>query len=58
MQKYVSEARIILDELLKALAEGLSLEKHCFVKNFDPILSEINVKVNYYLPCLGSNRAL
>lgn len=50
-ETYVLEARKVLDELLQALAEALSLERHVFVKYFDPNNSEINVRVNYYPPC-------
>lgn len=50
-ERYVLEARKVLDELLQALAEALSLERNVFVKYFDPTNSEINVRVNYYPPC-------
>ncbi|KAM1764224.1 hypothetical protein ACFX11_003495 [Malus domestica] len=36
IEQYVHEARTILNDLLEALAEALSLEKHVFLQNFDP----------------------
>lgn len=47
MEKYVKVARQVLDELLQALAEAISVDK----RSFDPKTSEINVRVNYYPIC-------
>ncbi|KAM1106497.1 hypothetical protein ACFX2I_003398 [Malus domestica] len=58
IEQYVHEARTILNDLLEALAEALSLEKHVFLQNFDPKDSEINVRVNYYPPCPRPDHAL
>lgn len=57
-ETYLLEARKVLDELLQALAEALSLERNGFVKYFDPNNSEINVRVNYYPPCPRPDLAL
>ncbi|KAI9101419.1 hypothetical protein K1719_023901 [Acacia pycnantha] len=52
MQRYVGEARVVMDFLLVALAEALSIENHhVFLKYFHPTESEIKVRVNYYPPC-------
>ncbi|KAL5857687.1 hypothetical protein ACOSQ3_005145 [Xanthoceras sorbifolium] len=58
IEKYVNEARNVLDELLKALAEALTLETHVFLNYFDANNSEINVRVNYYPPCPRPDLAL
>ncbi|KAK4256403.1 hypothetical protein QN277_009275 [Acacia crassicarpa] len=52
MQRYVGEARVVMNFLLVALAEALMIENHhVFLKYFHPIESEIKVRVNYYPPC-------
>lgn len=52
MERYVGEARGVMDYLLVALAEALSIESHdVFLKYFHPTDSEIKVRVNYYPPC-------
>lgn len=51
VEKYVKGGRDILDELLEALAEAVSLDKRAFLQFLDSELSEINVRVNYYPPC-------
>lgn len=51
IEKYVKAGRDILDELLEALAEAVSLDKRAFLQFLDSELSEINVRVNYYPPC-------
>lgn len=51
MEKYVEQARKVCDHLLEALAEALSLSPHAFIQNFDPEMSEMKVRVNYYPPC-------
>ncbi|KAG8364187.1 hypothetical protein BUALT_Bualt19G0100900 [Buddleja alternifolia] len=51
MERYVKAAREIMDELLQALAEAISLDKREFLQYFDPETSEINVRVNYYPSC-------
>ncbi|KAF8406192.1 hypothetical protein HHK36_008273 [Tetracentron sinense] len=58
MEKYVEEARKVCDELLQALAEALSLERLIFLRNFEPIESVVNVRVNYYPPCPRPDLAL
>ncbi|KAK6945966.1 Non-hem dioxygenase N-terminal domain [Dillenia turbinata] len=58
VEKYVEEARKVLDELLQALAEALSLEQQTFSQYFDPIESEIKVRINYYPPCPRPDLAL
>ncbi|KZV38837.1 hypothetical protein F511_32404 [Dorcoceras hygrometricum] len=50
MEKYAEGAREILDELLQALAEALSLDRRAFSQYFDHESSEINVRINYYPP--------
>lgn len=50
MEKYADGARKVLDELLQALAEALSLDKRAFSRYFDQESSEINVRINYYPP--------
>ncbi|KAL8117129.1 protein SRG1-like [Apium graveolens] len=51
MVKYAAETRIILDDLLQAMAEALSLDKNAFLKNFEPERSELKIRTNYYPPC-------
>ncbi|KAJ0010700.1 hypothetical protein Pint_33662 [Pistacia integerrima] len=51
IEKYVKQARNVMDELLEALAEAFSLERNAFLKYFNPENSEMNVRVNYYPPC-------
>lgn len=50
IEKYVDAARELLNGLLQALAEALSLDKYTFLQYFDEEKSEINVRVNYYPP--------
>ncbi|XP_075493762.1 protein LATERAL BRANCHING OXIDOREDUCTASE 1-like isoform X1 [Primulina tabacum] len=50
MEKYADGARKILDELLQALAEALSVDKRAFSQYFDQETTEINVRINYYPP--------
>ncbi|KAM5549678.1 2-oxoglutarate-dependent dioxygenase 11 [Rosa sericea] len=58
IEQYVAEARNIFNDILEALAEALSLERHVFLQNFDPHETEINVRVNYYPPCPRPDQAL
>ncbi|KAI3448192.1 hypothetical protein Pfo_004857 [Paulownia fortunei] len=58
IEKYVKAAREVLDELLQALAEAISLDRRAFLQYFDPEMSEINVRVNYYPPCPRPDLAL
>ncbi|XP_050364836.1 protein SRG1-like [Argentina anserina] len=58
IEQYVAEARHIFNDILEALAEAISLERHVFLRNFDPHESEINVRVNYYPPCPRPDQAL
>ncbi|KAK6143615.1 hypothetical protein DH2020_023963 [Rehmannia glutinosa] len=58
IEKYVKAAREVLDELLQALAEAISLDKGAFSQYFDQKSSEINVRVNYYPPCPRPDLAL
>ncbi|KAK6143624.1 hypothetical protein DH2020_023972 [Rehmannia glutinosa] len=58
IEKYVKAAREVLDELLQALAEAISLDKGAFLQYFDQKTSEINVRVNYYPPCPRPDLAL
>uniref|UniRef100_A0A7N0UEK7 Fe2OG dioxygenase domain-containing protein n=1 Tax=Kalanchoe fedtschenkoi TaxID=63787 RepID=A0A7N0UEK7_KALFE len=51
MERYVEQARTLLDELLQRLAEALGLETDAFIRYYHPQKSEINVRVNYYPPC-------
>ncbi|KAK9165355.1 hypothetical protein Scep_000546 [Stephania cephalantha] len=51
MEKYVNEARRVMDDILEALAEVLGLERLSFLKFFEPNESVINMRVNYYAPC-------
>lgn len=48
-------ARQVLDELLEALAEAISVDKRSFTQYFDPETSEINVRINYYPICPRPN---
>ncbi|CAI9781834.1 unnamed protein product [Fraxinus pennsylvanica] len=50
IEKYVEAARELLNGLLQALAESLSLDEHTFLQYFEEEKSEINVRVNYYPP--------
>lgn len=50
MEKYADGARKVLDELLQALAEALSLDKRAFSRYFDQESTEIDVRINYYPP--------
>lgn len=43
--------RAVLNELLEALAEAISLESQSFSRYFDPEMSEINIRINYYPSC-------
>lgn len=58
IEEYVAEARNIFNDILEALADALSLERHVFLQNFDPNETEINVRVNYYPPCPRPDQAL
>lgn len=59
MERYVEEARALMDFLLVALAEALSLQNyHAFLQYFHPQHSEIKVRVNYYPPCPEPHLAL
>ncbi|XP_052192060.1 probable 2-oxoglutarate/Fe(II)-dependent dioxygenase [Diospyros lotus] len=52
MEKYVEDARKVCDCLLEAIAEALSLEsRHSLLRSFDPVDSQIRVRINYYPPC-------
>lgn len=51
IEKFVKAGRELLDELLQALAEAISLDTRSFSRYFDPKTSEINVRINYYPPC-------
>ncbi|KAI4298582.1 hypothetical protein L6164_032123 [Bauhinia variegata] len=57
IEEYVAEARGVLNYLPEALAEGLPLEGHVFLKYFDPKDSEVNVRVNHYPPVEGPKLA-
>ncbi|XP_051132728.1 flavonol synthase/flavanone 3-hydroxylase-like [Andrographis paniculata] len=50
MEEYVIAGRKVLDEVLEALAESISLPKNAFSKSFNLQTSEVNVRVNYYPP--------
>ncbi|XP_051132727.1 putative inactive flavonol synthase 2 [Andrographis paniculata] len=50
MEEYVRAGRKVLDEVLEALAESISLPKNAFSKSFNLQTSEVNVRVNYYPP--------
>ncbi|OVA05894.1 Oxoglutarate/iron-dependent dioxygenase [Macleaya cordata] len=59
MEKYVDHARRVCEELLQALAEAVSFERHRFLRNFEPSESVVmNVRVNYYPPCPKPDQVL
>ncbi|XP_028770423.1 S-norcoclaurine synthase 1 [Neltuma alba] len=59
MERYAREARGVMDFLLVALAEALSIESHdVFLKYFHPTDSEIKARVNYYPPCPSPELAM
>lgn len=58
IEQYVAEARNIFNDILEALAEALSLERHVFLQNFNPHETVINLRVNYYPPCPRPDQAL
>ncbi|KAF5448291.1 hypothetical protein F2P56_028841 [Juglans regia] len=58
IEKYVKESRKVFNDLLEALAESFSLERHVFVHYFHHKDSEVNVRVNYYPPCPRPDLAL
>ncbi|KAG8364188.1 hypothetical protein BUALT_Bualt19G0101000 [Buddleja alternifolia] len=51
IERYVKAAREVMDELLQALAEAISVDRREFLQYFDPETSDINVRVNCYPPC-------
>lgn len=51
IENYVKVSREVVEELLIALAEAMSLDTHSFSRYFDSTTSEINVRINYYLSC-------
>ncbi|KAG6652625.1 1-aminocyclopropane-1-carboxylate oxidase 4-like [Carya illinoinensis] len=58
IEQYVKESRKVFNDLLEALAESFSLERHVFVQYFHHKDSEVNVRVNYYPPCPRPDLAL
>ncbi|KAL8513807.1 hypothetical protein ACS0TY_013062 [Phlomoides rotata] len=51
IEKYVTACRELLNELLEALAQAISIDSQSFSRYFDPETSEINVRINYYPSC-------
>ncbi|KNA24684.1 hypothetical protein SOVF_012660, partial [Spinacia oleracea] len=51
IESYAEKATELVDDILEALAEALSLDEKAFVKYFDPKSREINARINYYPPC-------
>ena len=58
IEKYADEGRKLVNGLLQALAESLSLDPNAFVKFFDPKTSEIKARTNYYPPCPNPNSTI
>lgn len=51
MMRYAEETKIIFNDLLRAMAEALSLDKNAFLQNFKSRKSELKLRMNYYPPC-------
>ncbi|KAH6767045.1 hypothetical protein C2S52_018028 [Perilla frutescens var. hirtella] len=50
IENYVKVGRELLDEVLEALAEAISVDTRSFSQYFDVATSEVNVRVNCYPP--------
>ncbi|KAI4375939.1 hypothetical protein MLD38_013751 [Melastoma candidum] len=58
MEAYTEQSRDVLDEILGALAEAFSLEKRAFLDYFDRDSSDVNLRINCYMPCPSPDLAL